>query len=482
MAFLLKFPLRGLFVNDLNRGLPRNGLGQKILVRIGVRLQPQSCEVTLALRGNAPEPRTVHCGIEICRTADILVGVHAVIAVCLIQGTGTFPVAAADLALLIEEIAEPVILAAVVIDGLLHDSRNRELVAQVDNLFGTLDDPGKNALSGILIQVVAVVLDVALALDLGIERNHDKATPSAIIGRADLREMVGVKYQAVAGRKAEGVFVLFLRKDVIGGTELLDGGVVQPSAFLHLGGNEQKASIEEYKQWKASTIFEAVTKGLRLDVAMKNTGLPFMPLIPKHWGRSKVGRFSLFFNGDRTSRYPKPEEFVDEGIAFLNSSNINGDIVDTSSCKYISAEKYDSLSGAKIEVGDIVYCLRGSIGKCALNTHLVEGTVASSLATIRPMGINGKYLLYCLLSKVAQEQVQIYMNGTCAANLSAESVSSFNIPFPPFEEQDTIGQYCFEKSSYFNNLIEEKQRLIDDLEQYKRSLIYEAVTGKRKVM
>lgn len=258
----------------------------------------------------------------------------------------------------------------------------------------------------------------------------------------------------------------------------LDDQVSQIDSIIE----EEKASIEEYKQWKASTIFEAVTKGLRLDVAMKNTGLPFMPLIPKHWGRSKVGRFSLFFNGDRTSRYPKPEEFVDEGIAFLNSSNINGDIVDTSSCKYISAEKYDSLSGAKIEVGDIVYCLRGSIGKCALNTHLVEGTVASSLATIRPMGINGKYLLYCLLSKVAQEQVQIYMNGTCAANLSAESVSSFNIPFPPFEEQDTIGQYCFEKSSYFNNLIEEKQRLIDDLEQYKRSLIYEAVTGKRKVM
>lgn len=165
------------------------------------------------------------------------------IAVCLIQGAGTFPVAAANLALLIEEVAEPVILAAVVIDGFLHDSRNRELVAQVDDILGALDDPGKNALSGILIQVVAVVLDVTLALNLGIERDHDKATPGAIIGCTDLRQMVGVKHQAVAGRKAEGVFVLFLRKDVIGGTELLDGGIVQPSAFLHLGGNEQTLSL-----------------------------------------------------------------------------------------------------------------------------------------------------------------------------------------------------------------------------------------------
>ena len=63
------------------------------------------------------------------------------VAVRLVQGAGTFTVGAADLALLIEEVAEPVILAAVIIDGFLYGSRNRELVAQVDNLFGTLNDP-----------------------------------------------------------------------------------------------------------------------------------------------------------------------------------------------------------------------------------------------------------------------------------------------------------------------------------------------------
>lgn len=260
--------------------------------------------------------------------------------------------------------------------------------------------------------------------------------------------------------------------------DYLDDQVYQIDSIIE----DAKSSIEEYKKWKTSIIFEAITKGINNEVPLKQTNMPYMPFIPAHWGRSKVGHFSMFFNGDRTSRYPKPEELVDAGIPFLNSSNINDDIVNTDTCKYITREKYDSLSGAKIQIGDIVYCLRGSIGKCALNTHLSEGTVASSLATIRPVGIDGKYLLYCLLSKVAQEQVQLFMNGTCAANLSAESVSNFTIPVPPMAEQKMIGEYCYKQATDFDDLISEKQGLIDDMEEYKRSLIYEAVTGKRKVV
>ena len=156
----------------------------------------------------------------------------------------------------------------------------------------------------------------------------------------------------------------------------------------------------------------------------------------------KVNHFAYFFNGDRTSRYPQPTDFVAEGVAFLNSSNLNGDVVDTSVCKYITEEKYNSLSGAKLQKGDIVYCLRGSVGKCAINTNLERGTVASSLTTIRPHDINGEYLLFCLLSDVAVRQTQVYMNGTCAANLSAENVSNYLIALPPHNEQDAIAKYA----------------------------------------
>lgn len=258
----------------------------------------------------------------------------------------------------------------------------------------------------------------------------------------------------------------------------LDGQCAQIDMIIE----ETKSSIDEYKRWKASTILEAVTKGLNQDVALKNSGCEYLGKIPIHWHKAKVNNFAYFFNGDRTSRYPQAADFVTEGVAFLNSSNLNGDVVDTSVCKYITEEKYSSLSGAKLQKGDIVYCLRGSVGKCAINTHLERGTVASSLATIRPHNINGEYLLYCLLSDVAVRQTQVYMNGTCAANLSAENVSNYLIALPPDNEQDAIAKYLKRKCEAIDSLIREKTALATELESYKRSLIFETVTGKRKVV
>lgn len=243
-----------------------------------------------------------------------------------------------------------------------------------------------------------------------------------------------------------------------------------------------KSSIDEYKKWKASVILEAVTKGLNPGVPLKDSGCEYMGKIPTHWYKVKLNHFAYFFNGDRTSRYPQPTDFVTEGVAFLNSSNLNGDVVDTSVCKYITEKKYESLSGAKLQKGDIVYCLRGSVGKCAINTTLEKGTIASSLATIRPHDINGEYLLYCLLSEVAFRQTQVYMNGTCAANLSAENVSNYLIALPPRNEQNLIATYLKQKCELIDSLISEKIDLDIELENYKRSLIFETVTGKRKVV
>ena len=245
---------------------------------------------------------------------------------------------------------------------------------------------------------------------------------------------------------------------------------------------DTKSSIDEYKRWKFSVISETVTKGLDRSVDLKDSGCEYLEKIPTHWQKVKVNHFAYFFNGDRTSRYPQPIDFVAEGVAFLNSSNLNGDVVDTSVCKYITEEKYNSLSGAKLQKGDIVYCLRGSVGKCAINTNLERGTVASSLATIRPHDINGEYLLFCLLSDVAVRQTQVYMNGTCAANLSAENVSNYLIALPPHNEQDAIAKYLKQKCEAIDSLISEKNALVIELERYKRSLIFEAVTGKRKVV
>mgnify|MGYP002649536300 CR=1 FL=1 len=242
-----------------------------------------------------------------------------------------------------------------------------------------------------------------------------------------------------------------------------------------------RSSVEEYKKLKQAVITQAVTKGVRGKREMKDSGVEWIGEIPKEWGRTKIKMIASFFNGDRTSRYPQPSDFVDSGVAFLTSRNIDSDEVDLSETKYITDDKYKSLSGAKIQIDDIIFCLRGSVGKCAINRTLSCGTVASSLATIRPKDIYPEYLLYFLLSNIASTQTTIFMNGTCAANLSAESVGNYYITLPISAEQKEIANYLDAKCAEIDGLIAKKEQLVKELESYKKSLIYEVVTGKREV-
>ena len=242
-----------------------------------------------------------------------------------------------------------------------------------------------------------------------------------------------------------------------------------------------QTSIEDYKKLKQAVITQAVTKGVRGEREMKDSGVEWIGEIPKEWGRTKIKMIASFFNGDRTSRYPQPSDFVDAGVAFLTSRNIDSDEVDLSETKYITDDKYKSLSGAKIQIDDIIFCLRGSVGKCAINRTLSCGTVASSLATIRPKDIYPKYLLYFLLSNIASTQTTIFMNGTCAANLSAENVGNYYITLPNSAEQKEIADHLDTKCAEIDKLIAKKEQLVKELESYKKSLIYEVVTGKREV-
>ncbi len=246
---------------------------------------------------------------------------------------------------------------------------------------------------------------------------------------------------------------------------------------------EAKATIDEYKSWKASVVFEAVTKGLNPNAEMKDSGVEWIGRIPKDWVIGRIGKYAKFFNGDRGNNYPKPEDFIETGIPFLTAYNLEKEIVDTSiHCKYISQEKYESLGGAKLKINDIIFCLRGAgVGKCAINLTEQNGTVASSLMAIRAINITSKFLLYILKSNVSLAQTSLFMNGTCAENLSAESLASYTIPVPPLSEQQSIAAYLDEKCAAIDGVIAEKEALIGELESYKKSLIFETVTGKRRV-
>ena len=243
----------------------------------------------------------------------------------------------------------------------------------------------------------------------------------------------------------------------------------------------QQEVIEKLKAYKLSVITEAVTKGLNPDVPMKDSRVEWIGEVPGNWTKVKLKNICQFINGDRSSNYPSPNEYVDNGIPFLGADSLCGRYVDVTQSKKITKEKYHSMGGAKIQKGDILYTLRGStIGKNAIATF-DEGTVASSLMVIRPISLIPEYLLYWINSEEEFQQRQSYINGSTAPNLSAENVGSFVMFLPPALEQREIADYLDTKCAEIELTMLKKQVLIDQLGNYKKSLIYEVVTGKKEV-
>lgn len=147
------------------------------------------------------------------------------------------------------------------------------------------------------------------------------------------------------------------------------------------------------------------------------------------------------YNGDRSSKYPNAQDMVSEGIPFINAGDLVDGHVNLTSANKISREKYEDLGGAKLRVGDIVYCLRGTLGKNAYIDSFNEGTVASSLVAIRPKNIDGRYLFHVLNSDIEYRQRVVRDEGAAQPNLSAKSVSEYLIPIPDIEEQKTISSF-----------------------------------------
>lgn len=238
--------------------------------------------------------------------------------------------------------------------------------------------------------------------------------------------------------------------------------------------------IELLQQYKKSLITETVTKGLDKSVPMKDSGVEWIGQIPEHWDVEPIKYRVTFHNGDRGENYPTKSELQSEGIPFINAGHLEGDGLNMANMDYISEEKYRIMGGVKLRSGDILYCLRGSVGKNAI-VDMNQGTVASSLVAIRSVRISAEYLYYCLNSHIEEVQRYWWDNGTAQPNLSADNLGKYKICIPPVEEQKAIVKYLNNICSQIDNLIIGKKKQLSTIQQHKKSLIYEYVTGKKRV-
>ena len=248
---------------------------------------------------------------------------------------------------------------------------------------------------------------------------------------------------------------------------------------------QAKASIENYKQWKASIIYEAVTKGLDPNVEMKDSGILSNIKIPAHWNTIRM-KFVSTISGRIGFRGYTTQDLVDagEGAITLSPSNIKDTGMSYDKCSYISWDKYYESPEIMAKNGDILFVKTGSsYGKSALVEKLpTEATINPQLVLLKNIkGVQPKYLFYFLQSPLAKVQIEFIVSGGTIPTMSQEKMRNYTLPYPSAKEQNEISLFLDEQCTRIAGLIAEKQSLIDDLESYKKSLIYEVVTGKRRV-
>lgn len=157
------------------------------------------------------------------------------------------------------------------------------------------------------------------------------------------------------------------------------------------------------------------------------------------WQTKKLGDVCSFENGDRGTNYPSRSAQTSHGIPFINAGHLTDKGIDIENLNFIPRQRFDLLSNGKIRKGDILFCLRGSLGKFASVESLSEGAIASSLVIVRPgESVLGRYILAYFQSDLCADMIAQFKNGAAQPNLSAHSLSKFAIPVPPMAEQQRI--------------------------------------------
>lgn len=248
---------------------------------------------------------------------------------------------------------------------------------------------------------------------------------------------------------------------------------------------EAKASIDEYKELKQSVIFEAVTKGLDKNVEMKDSGTQGMGFIPTKWSVVRFMKVN-YVRARLGWKGLKAEEYVDVGYPFLAAYHIVNSHLCWKNLNCITKERYNESPEIKLSIGDLVLVKDGAgIGKCARidEMPLGEATVNSSLSVITPNELlDYRYEYYYFMSPLFQNIIARLKNGMGVPHLTQESMKDIYLPLPSKKEQRAIADYLDNKVVELDSLMSEKESLINDLEAYKKSLIYEVVTGKRRVV
>lgn len=248
----------------------------------------------------------------------------------------------------------------------------------------------------------------------------------------------------------------------------------------------QQAQIEKLKQYKQSLITEVVTKGLNPDSPMKDSGVEWIGVINSRYSLQRIKHFICEYKaGPFGSALITGNLLSEGGILVYTPEHIANQSTDNPKNLFLPESRRSEMEQFFVSQGNIIFPIVGSLGRAMyITADMPEGIINQRLAKFRidENRVDKDYFLYLFAkSDFYKPFLDVHSRGAIIVNLTKEIV--YNMPFiiPPVDEQREIVSYLDEKCAYVDKLITLKTQKVEKLTQYKKSLIYEYVTGKKEV-
>ena len=247
-----------------------------------------------------------------------------------------------------------------------------------------------------------------------------------------------------------------------------------------------RASIEEYKKLKQAVITQAVTKGIRGDRPMKNSGIEWIGDIPESWEVSSVRYIGQLQNG-----ISKGGEFFGKGFPFVSYGDVYKNYELPHSVSGLIDTTEDERAKYSVEYGDIFFTRTSEtieeVGfSCVCKRSIPNATFAGFIIRLRPFCADEKILTDYAKYYFRGEHIRAYlvkeMNLVTRASLGQTLLKGMSVIVPPKSVQKEIAEYLDDKCADIDALVAKKQQYLTEIENYKKSLIYEYVTGKKEVV
>ena len=249
-----------------------------------------------------------------------------------------------------------------------------------------------------------------------------------------------------------------------------------------------KATIEEYKKLKQSVVTEAVTKGIRGDRSMKDSGISWVSSIPAEWNIKRLKTMFGFGKGLPITK----ENLIEAGASVISYGQIHsktntGIDIKPDLIRFVSEDYLKTNPNSLVHFGDFIFAdTSEDLEGCGNNVYvgderqLFAGYHTITLCSYEKS--DNSYLAYLFKTDCWRSQIRSKVSGVKLFSISKKILSDTTLLLPSIEEREEIVEYLDKQCKEIDNIIARKTALLAEMEAYKKSVIYEYVTGKKEVM